>query len=626
MTQPSTRLATAGPCALVALLVSVLVSGCGREPAPAPPAADPSTRRMLTGGEVVGYAGKHDNHAWRGIPYAAAPVGDLRWRAPRPAKRWQGTREALVQGASCPQFAPPGGSRTGEKAGEPTGSEDCLSVNVFAPRFAPDAVPRNDARLPVMLWIHGGGNTIGSSEVYDGGRLASRHGLVVFAVNYRMGAFGWFTHPSLRERETDPFERSGNWGTLDLIEALRWVRENAAAFGGDPENVTIFGESAGGTDVFTLLASPPAQGLFQRAIVQSGGLRTTPLAEAENLRDASQPGDEFSSGETLLRLLLADGAVDRSAAKMRAAAMNAAETAAFLRSRSRDQILATYTGERFGGMYSIPMLIRDGHVLPEDEPAELLARLGGVADVPTLLGTNRDENKLFLLFSSDNVRHLFGLPLWFADERAYELEAEYHSKAWKASGVDEPAEAMTRVRATPVFAYRFDWDEEPSVLWADFSKMLGAAHAIEIPFVFGLFDLGPGNRFLWDEERIPARDALSDAMMSYWANFAYTGDPGRGRSGSLEEWKAWDASGTGAPRTLVLDTPADGGIRMSSDLVTSEALLAALARDDRFDSQRERCTIFYQFAKWGRVLSEEEYAGVAGGACSGFPIDAYPWE
>jgi para-nitrobenzyl esterase len=241
--------------------------------------------------------------------------------------------------------------------------------------------------------------------------------------------------------------------------------------------------------------------------------------------------------------------------------------------------------------------------------------------VPTILGTNRDENKLFLLFVSPHVRRLFGLPLWLIDGDAYDLSAEYQSKSWKAAGVDEPAAAMRKARSAPVFAYRFDWDEEPTVLWADFSRMLGAAHALEIPFVFGTLDLGRGNRFLWNEEKIPARDALSDAMMSYWTQFAYTGDPGRGRDGSLETWAAWDPSSASAPKFMVFDTPEDGGLRMSSDTVDSDQLVARLATDERFSSEQERCEIFLQFVQWRELVSEAEYAR----ACPDFPMDEHPW-
>ena len=605
----------ATPSLLGTLALAALA--CGGEPEPEPRVADPSATRQVAEGSLVGYAGDYGDHAWRGIPFATPPVGDRRWRAPRPPEGWEGTRKALEQPAACPQFALPGGE---VEAGQPTGEEDCLYLNVFAPRMTPEEVPEGAERLPVMFWIHGGGNTLGDTRVYNGGRLAEVHDVIVVTVQYRLGAFGWFTHPSLRLEGYDGRDLSGNWGTLDLIRALDWTRENIAAFGGDPGNITIFGESAGGTNVFSLLVSPLARDRFQRAIVQSGGLWTVSRAEAENLSDAAEPGHDFSSGEVLLHLLIADGAVDRAAAKVRLAAMSPPEVASYLRGKSAYEILGAYDGGDMA-MYDAPLLIRDGVVMPAALPAEVLAS-GGAADVPTILGTNRDETKLFLVFSSQHVTRAFGLPLWLKDETQYDLESEYGSDSWRARGVDEPAEAMLAGRGSGLYGYRFDWDEEPTVLFADFSKLLGAAHALEIPFVFGTLDLGRGNRFLWDEERIPARDALSDAMMSYWAHFAYTGDPARGRSGTLAKWHAWDGSGPRAPRSLVFDTPEDGGIRMSSDRITGESLLARLEQDDRFADERGRCGVYYGFLRFSELIDEPDYAA----RCPDFPADDYPWD
>jgi para-nitrobenzyl esterase len=393
--------------------IASLAAACAREEPQAPRSPDPDALRSLAQGDVIGFEGRFGAHNWLGLPFAAPPTGALRWRAPRPPEPWEGTREALAGGASCPQLASVRGGPEGEEPGEPIGSEDCLFANVFAPRFAPAELPRGVDRLPVMVWIHGGGNTIGDARLYDGGRLATLHELVVVVIQYRLGVFGWFSHPALFSAEDDALDRSGNWGTLDLVRALAWVRENAEAFGGDPRNITIFGESAGATNVLSLLVSPVAHGSFERAIAQSGGLRTRTRAEAEHLADASEPGDPRSSGEVLLSLLQADGAVDRSAAKVRAAAMKRPELAAYLRGKSADEILRVFEGGGFGGMYRIPTLIRDGAVVPLEEPEDLFARADGTAPVPAILGTNRDENKLFLLFGSEHVRRAFGFPLWF---------------------------------------------------------------------------------------------------------------------------------------------------------------------------------------------------------------------
>lgn len=555
---------------------------------------DTDSLRTLDSGQVVGFEGSHGNHAWRGIPFARPPLGELRWRAPREPEAWSGTREALASGSACPQFATALGNDSEAESGSVIGSEDCLYLNVFSPRFAPDEVPRGDARLPVMVWIHGGGNTIGHAGTYDGGRLAATRDVIVVTTNYRMGAFGWFRHPALAAG--DPLDDSGNYGTLDMIRALEWVRDNASAFGGDPDNVTIFGESAGGTNVFSLLVSPAATGLFHRAIIQSGSPSSVAVAEAENYVDAAEPGHARSTREATLALLVADGAADRSAAKAQLEAMAPDEVARYLRSKTPAEVLDAYAGESMLGMYFGPWLIRDGAVLPVDGFPRVLAQAGSYNEVPVLLGTNRDETKLFQFMSPQLVRRWFWLLPRARNAAAYDLQAEYNSSLWKATGADEPAAAMRGIQGPSVFAYRFDWDEEPSFLWTDLSQLLGASHGLEIPFVFGT------EGFLatvFNDENRPGREALSAAMMSYWTEFAYSGDPGRGRNGTLPLWSAWDDASADADKFIVFDTQADGGIRMSSDSVTTRTLVARLGSDPRIESSEQRCTLLAQMRQWG---------------------------
>jgi para-nitrobenzyl esterase len=573
---------------------------------------EPAARRTLDSGPVIGFASGERSHAWLGIPYAQPPQGELRWRAPRPPAPWSAEREALEFGSPCPQYASPFGGRDVEP-GTLVGQEDCLYLNVWAPRTTP-------RRAPVMVWIHGGGNTIGEGGFYNGSQLAARHGVIVLTVNYRLGALGWFHHPVLTAGAS-PEDASGNYGTLDLIRVLEWVRDNIEAFGGDPANVTIFGESAGGANVMTLLISPRASGLFHRAIVQSGGLNTVPLYQASAFADSTRPGHESSSGEVLLRLLQADGrASDRASARAVLAAMSVAETAAYLRGKDTATLLGVYDSG-LGGMYRQPRLLRDGHVIHDGEPKARLAR-GDYNRVPIILGSNRDESKLFM-FASDEVLRVFGIPLWLRDAEAYELSAEYQSKAWKVRGVDSPAEILQAVQGDSVFAYRWDWDEEPRVLLADLSVMLGAAHGLEIPFVFGHWNLGRIGNAIFSEENRPGREALSDAMMSYWVQFASTGAPGRGRKGELPNWTAWDMRSPA--KFMVLDTEAGGGLRMEGEALHGPLVIQQIDSDPRLPTQRDKCRIFRELSLRSDLVPEERYRKIGTRGCRNYPLDEYPW-
>jgi len=605
----------------VLVAVAVCAVGCTRGEREEPHVPDAATLRTTQTGDVVGFDARYDSHAWLGIPYAAPPVGSLRWRAAQPPPRWTGTRQALSYGSPCTQFASPLGGVKG-RAGEPVGSENCLSLNVFAPRFSAAAVPRDAARLPVMVWIHGGGNTIGESGFYNGGNLAATHKLIVVTMNYRLGPFGWFRHAALRGADSSALDRSGNFGTLDLVRGLEWVRDNIAAFGGDPGNVTVFGESAGGTNVFTMLLSPQAHGLFHRAIVESGGLRMSTVAEAENFADDADPGNPNSSNEMLLRLFVKDGiAPDRDAAKHHLATMSGTDVERYLRGKTNTAILSAYAPTRGMGMFDVPRVFRDGVVLPQEDPMQRLARADGYNRVPVMLGTNRDENKLFMFGDPTRVRRILWLVPRVRDERMYNLSAEYLAKMWKANGADEPAAAM-RATQPSVFVYRFDWDEEPHVLGSDLSMLLGAAHGFEIPFVFGHFDLGREGNVIYTKDNEPGRTALAAQMMSYWAEFAYHGAPGRGRDQQLTEWPAVASSGA---KFMILDTPAGGGVRSSSDALTQASVLAAVDADPRLPTQRDKCIIFRELASWSGNFTKKDYPTAGSHGCAEYPFDSYPW-
>ncbi|WP_149196576.1 carboxylesterase/lipase family protein [Luteimonas suaedae] len=430
--------------------------------------------------------------AFRGIPYAAAPTGRMRWRPPVAAASWDGVRDAIHFGPACHQPT----SRPGSiyaPAQPPPMSEDCLSLNVWAPAAADGA--------PVFVWIHGGSLVAGagSEAMYDGARLAAR-GVVVVTINYRLGVLGYLAHPELSEESPDRV--SGNYGLLDQIEALRWIGRNIAAFGGDPGNVTIAGESAGALSVMYLMAAPAAHELFHKAIAQSAYMISTPA-----LRETvhGTPSAE-ESGVALSRKL---------------------EVRGLERLRAMDaQALATQAA--LSGF--MPLGNVDGHVLPA-QLVEVFDR-GEQAPVPILAGFNEGE-----------IRSLrFLLPAAPADAAAYESQirsrygdlAERMLERYPSSDLDESMLATARdamygwtaerlVRSQTALGHRsflYYWDHDyPAAVDAG----LHAFHASEIPYVFGTADRTPPH---WP--KVPSTAAatgLSEAMGGYWTAFARDGTP-----------------------------------------------------------------------------------------------------
>jgi len=605
---------------LLALLSLLLTLACDREP---DSVAEDSSRRTLTGkgGSVTGMVGRYGNHEWRGLPYAEPPVGARRFRAPEPLVAGRGAREALQFSPPCVQFAHPFGVNDAP-TGEVVGSEDCLYLNVYAPRMT--QAEANRAKLPVMVWLHGGGNVVGHAAGYHGGNLAQRERVLVVAPNYRLGPLGWFHHPALAD-PARPADGSGNYGLLDAIEALRWVRANAASFGGDASNVTVFGESAGARDVMALLISPPARGLFERAIAQSGAARHFDAKSASAL--ASEGGHVNSSGEVLVRLLQRESqdgrALDAPSARKRLAAMEPAAIAAYLRAKPPSELLAAYQHDDQESMLSLPNLIADGTVLPTTRLLELYAQPDGHARVPVMMGTNRDEMKTFLFSSREHVRRITPLFMRVRDPARYEALSEALSSAWRVSGADAPAAALAR-NQPEVFVYRFDWDEEPTILGADLSKMLGAGHGLEIPFVFGHFDLGRRANLIFTDENQPGREQLSERMMGYWAEFARRGKPGRGGAVHAPEWAPFAAQ-QDAPSFMVFDTDASGGVRLQRGATSLDGVVQRVRESKKLVSPRQRCRVLRELARTSGLLERSDYPRIGGEECESYPFESYPW-
>ena len=610
--------------ALFVVVMSITAAACQQAEKEGTP--DLASLRTPPAGEVMGFAGSYNSHAWLGIPYAEAPVGELRWRAPQPKAPWPGTDRALRFSSGCTQIASALGGVSNVRAGQVAGSEDCLYLNVWAPQFPPELIPQGKRRLPVMLWIHGGGNTIGHAGFYNGGNLAASQNVIVVSLNYRLGPFGWLRHEALRAAALGPEERSGNFGTLDLIAALRWVQKNIAAFGGDPRRVTVFGESAGGVNIFSLLVSPKAKGLFHRAIIQSGGPWMDDVDYAENFVDDDVPGHSSSSNESLLRMLIADEvATDRESAKAHLLKMSDEAIAASLRYQSKEEVLRAFANDETDGLVEIPKVFREGTVIPKQSLLKRLRRKSTYNAVPIILGTNRDENKLFMARDSRWVRNFLGLIPQVREPQSYNLVAGYLARAWKAQGVDQPAIQMRKTQGRSVYAYRFDWDEEPTRFGADLSMIVGAAHGFEIPFVFGHFDLGKEGNIIFDQANERGRLVLSEQMMSYWAEFAYRGDPGRGRDGSLPKWGAWSNRKDG-DKTMILDTKAGGGLRMSKGVLSEAAVLHGVDIDPRLPTQVLKCGVYRELTLETELLDEKSYPSAGSWGCKEYPLDEYPWE
>ncbi|MBB4084390.1 carboxylesterase/lipase family protein [Brevundimonas lenta] len=451
--------------------------------------------------------------SFKGLPYAAPPVGDLRWRAPQPAATWEGERDAGQAGAICIQ--PPANGDNG--VGPLPMSEDCLTLNVWTQGSAGD-------RRPVMVWIHGGGlnNGSGTAALYDGANLAKR-GVVVVTINYRLGRLGFFGHPALTAEAGDG-GLVGNYGLADVIASLEWVRDNAAAFGGDPGNVTVFGESAGGALVTRLMIAERARGLFHRAVVQSGLGRdkgTATFRTGDGSPSLEVRGEAFA----IEAGLPADATVDQ------------------LRALPAERLL-TPAPSFYGG----DLLVIDGYDNGGliDENVETMFADGREAPVPLIIGTNSAE---FWWMKPSDLSPYGALDDGMSEEErpaflaAYGGQDGYDQFVLSDLVFNEPARHLARLHARnghPTYLYRFD-----VVSAAMPEPHDGATHASERQYVFDNLSASP-----WPTAALDQRAA--DAMAGYWTTFAAKGDP---NGGGRQAWPEF-----GAERDRLLEFTNDGPV------------------------------------------------------------------
>jgi para-nitrobenzyl esterase len=553
----ATFIARATVAALCGSVAGLAAMGSARAAATEPLPPSPEIVQTRTG-PVQAVSGTA-MQSFFAIPFAAPPTGDLRWRAPQPAAHWTVPLHNMTSGAACVQTASPLSRPTSE-------SEDCLTLDIHRPSGT--AGSNGKGPLPVMVWIHGGAFATGGARIYSDPSALVSKGVIVVAIQYRLGAMGFLAHPALRDADG----ASGNYGIMDQQAALRWVRDNIAGFGGDPGNVTIFGESAGGFSVLTHLASPGSKGLFHKAIIESG---------AYGLSGQPTQATQETHGTEAVAAVLAEAGAD-----LPPACAAGAQTAACLRALPASMIQPKLM-KAFAKV--VPNIVPsiDGKVLPRSVKAVFAA--GDNARVPVINGANEHENLLFLAMAemgrrlqarppvldptdksmvmtaddyakeAKTLSAQTGVPLAVLTERGYPLTAYGQDPALQPTLAGAAAGTDTTFSCTGVavsdklaaegtqsWMYEFRDEGSPPLIGTFGGKYVlatpqGAEHAGELPYIFNMTALNG-----------PERVALKQTMAGYWTNFAKTGNP----NGS--GLPAWPAFGSG--RVQALDVPARGGV------------------------------------------------------------------
>lgn len=539
------------------------------------------TLRATAYGQVQGNddSAATGTYSWKGIPFARPPVGTLRWKAPVDPAAWSSTLTTRSFGNACIQYGRiygPGANNKydatiGTTLNTAVGSEDCLTLNIWRPA-------NTDASLPVIYFMYGGSDVSGYSAdpVYDGAALARSANAVVVTANYRVGLFGWLNLPQLKIG-TNANDDSGNFGTLDTIKTLQFINKNIANFGGDPGNVTVMGQSAGAINVYALMTSPQVVSaspkLFHKAVAISGGISLASELPPGSIATLSPASTYLAQGNALLyNLLIADGkATDTASAQAYAATQTNDQIASYLRGKDGSTIFTVLLTKLAAAGLSGSGPIPEGTVVPVDPVANISA--GNYLKVPLLASNTRDEAKLFASFLALSPA-LGGVPgLIVSDASRYAtmfsfnpdapttltdadfINPQYLPVTTPGTGYNAKTDLLNSIFFLPsrdnvltalktqqsgVWYYQFNWDKEP----APWNDVYGAAHAFDLPFLFGNFGPSLFGNVIGGNVNKGGRLALSNAMMKSLAAFARNGDPNDPALGVI--WPTW-------PKKLVFD-------------------------------------------------------------------------
>jgi len=537
---------------------------------------------------------------WDDIPYAKPPIGDLRWRAP--VKLDTSAYLNLInpqENNFCVQE--PSGLGGSDGNSFFSGSEDCLYLDVKKPEKSVKGP------LPVMLWIHGGGNTSGLKDLYDFSPMVKKHNVIVVTINYRLGPFGWFTHPSIQNLQSG-LDKTSNFGTLDIIAALEWIQSNISLFNGDPNNVTIFGESAGGHNVLSLLIAKQAKGLFHKAISQSG--YTTTYSKKDAYKQINESSTSKHTSWNIVNKIIKDKSIDIIQED------NDIKIRKLLKSLTAEELFKYYA--KRPSYENLTILTADGIVIPEIGLTRALSMKEYVNHVPTIAGSNKDEVKLWLASAKYFVDldysffgSIFGVPkVVLNDKDAFNLFNLYRSRAWKIRGVDDPLRSIYRSGNKNLYAYRFDWDDHRRFIIADFKELIGAAHATEIPLLTGNNKLVGEYGFLIYPNG-PSKRFTSKNMMQFWTNFAKTGKPGI--STNRVEWKKYNGQENRSSSYMVLDNRKN--LRMSKDKFSFSSLAKDLYKENAL-TNLEKCVVLLQMLTYVGDDLYDEYVDDYPGKCN----------